>query len=264
MSADDKISKLTGSDSLEKFQQTQYKILQSRSLALRVIQALKLEEHPDFKKIREKNPDWPENKIEDAMVERFQERLEVTPVRNTFLVDIAYQSPDKALAQKVVNAIPGEYMFLSIDSRNESFSLVRTWLDRQLQEMAGKVQEAQKKLFKFGQKNDIYSMEDKDNVIVQKFVDLSGLLTKAQAEKMAKEAQHRQIQTKGPDAPLIVNHPLVASLRQQVVTQQAKVSALQKVFLPGHPEMQVGKGQLEGIAGPADWGGAAPPGEHPG
>ena len=179
----------------------------------------------------------------------FQKKLEVTPVRNTYLVEVSFQSPDKALAQKVVNTVADEYMFLSIDRRNESFSLVRTWLDRQLQEMAGKVQEAQKKLYKFGQQTDIYTLEDKDNVIVQKFIDLSGLLTKAQAEKMAKEAQYRQIKAKGPNAPLIVNHPLVATLRQQVVAQQAKVSALQKVFLPGHPEMQAEKANLRELQG---------------
>ena len=69
VTVDDKLSKLTGSDSLEKFQQTQYKILQSWSLAQRVIQALNLKEHPDFKSIREENPDKSEAEIEDAMVE---------------------------------------------------------------------------------------------------------------------------------------------------------------------------------------------------
>jgi len=244
VSVDDRLSMLSGGDSLEKFQQTQYKILQSRSLALRVIQALNLTEHPDFIGIKEDNPDLSPGELENAMVERFQKKLEVTPVRNSYLVELAFQSPDKALAQKVVNAIADEYMYLSIDRRNESFNLVRTWLDRQLQEMADKVQAAQKKLYKFGQKTDIYTLEDKDNVIVQKFIDLSGLLTKAQAEKMAKEAQHRQIQEQGPNAPLIVNNPLVAQLRQQVVVQQAKVMSLQKVFLPGHPEMQAEQANL--------------------
>ncbi len=225
------------------------KILQSRSLALRVIKALNLAEHPDFKVIREKNPEMTDSEFEDAMVELFQKRLEVTPVRNSFLVDVAFQSPDKALAQKVVNAVADEYMYLSIDRRNESFNLVRTWLDRQLHDMAGKVQEAQKKLYKFGQKTDIYTLEDKDNVIVQKFIDLSGLVTKAQAEKMAKEAQYRQIKEKGPNAPLIVNNPLVAQLRQQLVVQQAKVSSLHKVFLPGHPDMQAEQANLGELQG---------------
>jgi len=249
VSVDDKLSKLTGSDSLEKFQQTQYKILQSQSLAQRVINALNLKDHADFKSIREKDPDKSETEIENLMIERFLKKLEVTPVRNSFLAEVSFQSPDKAMAQKVVNAVADEYMYLSIDRRNESFALVRKWLDKQLQEMAAKVQEAQKKLYKFGQQTDIYTLEDKDNVVVQKFIDLSSLLTRAQAEKMAKEAQFKQIKEKGPNAPLIVNHPLVAALRQQLVAQQAKVSALQKVYRGEHPDLLAERANLAELQG---------------
>jgi succinoglycan biosynthesis transport protein ExoP len=244
VTVDDKLSRLTGSDSLEKFQQTQYKIFQSRSLAHRVIQALHLADHPDFKSIREGHPEKSETDIDNDMVALFLEKLEVSPLRNSYLVEISFQSPDKSLAQRVVNAIADEFMYLSIDQRNESFALVRKWLDKQLQEMATKVQAAQKKLYKFGQQTDIYTMEDKDNVVVHKFIDLSSLLTKAQAEKLAKEAQYQQIKDKGADAPLIVNHHLVVTLRQQLVTQQAKVSAMRKVFRAEHPEIQAEQANL--------------------
>jgi capsular exopolysaccharide synthesis family protein len=239
VSADDKFARfIGGGDTVEKFQLTQYKILQSYSLAQRVAQALDLSKHPAFKFIREGNPDKSEAKIEADIARIILAGLEVIPVKNSYLVEVAFQSPDKSIAQQVVNAVADEYMYLSIDRRNESFALVRKWLDKQLQEMANKVQEAQKKLYKYGQKTDIYTMEDKDNVVVQKFIDLSSLLTKAQAEKMAKEAQYQQIKDKGPNAPLIVNNQLVATLRQSLVAQQAKVSALQKVFRGGHPDLQ--------------------------
>jgi capsular exopolysaccharide synthesis family protein len=246
---EDKLSKVTGGDTLEKFQQTQYKILKSWSLAQRVVQALNLKETPDFKSIREQNPEKSEEEIEDALVSSLLTKLEITPVKNSYLVEVSFQSPDKDLTQRVVNAIADEYMYLSIDRRNESFALVRKWLDKQLQGMATKVQEAQKKLYKFGQQTDIYTLEDKDNVVVQKFIDLSSLLTKAQAEKMGKEAQFNQIKEKGPNAPLIVNHPLVAQLRQQVVAQQAKVSAMQKIYRGEHPELQGEKANLAELQG---------------
>jgi len=244
VSVDDKLSKLTGSSDTDKFQQTQYKILQSWSLAERVVQALKLKDHSDFKSIREQKPGKTDAEIEDAIIGLVQKKIEITPVKNSFLVEVAFQSPDKALSPRVVNAIADEYMVLSIDRRNESFALVRKWMDKQLGEMAGKVQTAQKKLYKFGQQTDIYTLDDKDNVIVQKFIDLSGLLTKAQAEKMAKEAQYQQIKAKGPDAPLIVNNPLVAALRQQLVAERAKVSAMQKVFRGDHPDLQAERANL--------------------
>jgi uncharacterized protein involved in exopolysaccharide biosynthesis len=244
VTVDDKLARLTGSDALEKFQQTQYKILEDPSLAQRVIKVLNLSEHPEFKGIRTKNPGKSASEIEDAMIHLFLQKLTVTPVKNSYLVEVAFESPDALLAQRVVNSIADEYMYLSIDRRNESFSLVRRWLDKQLQGMAAKVQAAQKKLYKFGQQTDIYTMEDKDNVVVKKFLDLSGLLTKAQAEKMAKEAQYQQIKEKGPNAPFIVNHPLIAALRQQLVAQQAKVSALKKVLRGENPDLLVERANL--------------------
>jgi len=224
VSASDKLPEFFGYEEPEKFQQTQYDILQSQSLARRVVEALNLPE----------DTAW---------------NLEINPVPNSYLVEVACQSPDKAVAQKVVNAVADEYMYLSIDRRNESFALVRKWLDKQLREMAAKVQEAQKKLYKFGQKTDIYTLEDKDNVVVQKFIDLSSLLTKAQAEKVAKEAQFKQIREKGPNAPLIVNHPLIATLRQQLVSQEAKISAMKKVYRGGHPDLQAEQANLAELQG---------------
>jgi capsular exopolysaccharide synthesis family protein len=240
LSAEDQMSKLVngGESSEEKFMQTQYKILESWSMAQRVVQALNLTEHPKYKFLSEQHPEKSKSEIEAEVVDLVSSNLQVTPGRNSYLVEVAFQSPSKELAQKVVNAVADEYMYLVIDRRNQSFTLVRKWLDKQLQEMADQLQEAQKKLYQFGQKTDIYTLGDKDNVIVQKFVDLSSLLTKAQAEKLAKEAQFQQIKEKGPNAPLIVNNPLTASLRQQLVTQQAKVSGMKKVMRDGHPDLQ--------------------------
>ncbi len=228
----------------QKFQETQFKILKSRSLALRVIKALELENHPQFAYIKKLTQGKTEGEIDDLMAMRFLAGLTIDPVRNTHLVDISYESPDKELTKKVLDAIPNEYIYLLIDRRNESFSLVRNWLNKQLNEMADKVQETQQKLYKYGQQTDIYTVEDKDNVIVQKFIDLSALLTKAQSEVMGKKAQYQQIREQGPNAPLIVNNPLIASLRQEEVVLQSKVSSLGKIYLPGHPEMQAEQARL--------------------
>jgi succinoglycan biosynthesis transport protein ExoP len=248
VSADSRMGGMGSWVFMAKFQETQNKILKSRSLAKRVIGVLDLGKYPEFAvyaKAKNRSPDA----ILNAMAASFVGRLDVEQIRNTNLVNISFLSADKSLAQKVVDAIPNEYLYFLIERRNQSFSLVRDWLNDQLDKMAKKVQETQKKLFKFGQKTDIYMVGgsktgDQDNVIVQKFVDLSALLTKAQSEKMAKEAQYKQIKEEGPNAPLIVNNPLIASLRQELVVQQAKVSALGKIYLSGHPEMQTETAKL--------------------
>jgi succinoglycan biosynthesis transport protein ExoP len=247
VSADGRMSMMGSWFYAQKFQETQNKILKSHSLAKRIIKALNLESHPDFVGIAKSKNKSPEAILE-SMASSFVGRLNIEPIRNTYLVEVSYQSPDKLITKKVLDILANEYLFLLIDRRNQSFALVRKWLNNQLNEMAEKVQETQKKLYKFGQKTDIYMIGnkngDQENVIVQKFVDLSALLTKAQNEEMAKKAQYQQIKQQGPNASLIVNNPLIAALRQELVVQQSKVSSMGKIYLPGHPEMQAETAKL--------------------
>lgn len=245
----DSLSLLKGGTEASRFQETQYKILTSRGLAARVIDVLKLHETPEFKALRDKDPEAPPEKLKSDMIDLFLRKLVVNPVKDTYLVEVSFKSEDRQLAQKVTEVLGREYMQLAIDSRNQSFVLVKDWLEKQLSQMAEKVQVSQRKLFEFGQKHDFFALEDKDNVILQKYLELNALLTKAQSERLAKEAMYRQIKEKGPDAPLITNNPLVMNLRQELVTQTAKVSGLHRTLLPGHPELQVEQARLGEIRG---------------
>jgi len=244
----DNLPFLKGSED-SKFQETQYKIFTSRGVAARVIDALHLQDAPEFKVIAEKEPDAPPGEIKSKMIDLFLTKLAVTPIKDTYLVEVAFKSQDQILAKKVTDALAREYMQLVIDSRTQSFALVKDWLGRQLQQMADKVQASQKKLFEFGQEHDFYALEDKDNVIIQKYIELSGLLTKAQSERMAKEALYRQIKEKGPNAPVVTNNPLIMNLRQELAAQTAKVSGLTRTLLPGHPEMQTERASLAELRG---------------
>ncbi len=232
-----------------KFQETQYKILTSRGVAARVIESLNLQDSPEFKEVAAKDPDAPAEKLQSDMIDLFISKLVVNPVKDTYLVEVAYKSPDRTLAKQVTDTLAREYMQLVIDSRAQSFSLVKEWLKKQLAQMADKVQASQKKLFEFGQKHDFYALEDKDNVIIQKYIELSSLVTKAQSERLAKEALYRQIKENGPDAPAVTNNPLIMNLRQELVAQTAKVSGIDRTFLPGHPQMQVEQARMRELQG---------------
>ncbi len=249
----DTLSLVRGGSELTKFQETQNKILTSRALAWRIIEALNLAEHPDFRYLKEKDPQISPEKLKSDMIDLFvDKKLEVKPIKDSYLVEVSFKSSDQAMAQKVVNAIAREYMQLAIDSRSQSFILVKEWLEKQLQQMADRLQTSTRRLFDYGRKADIFVMEGsggKDNVVFHKYIELGGLLTKAQSERLAKEAVFRQLTEKGPDAPPITTHPLIANLRQEYVAQNAKVASLSRIFLPGHPEMQAETAKLRELTG---------------
>ncbi|MDD1777030.1 MAG: polysaccharide biosynthesis tyrosine autokinase, partial [Candidatus Helarchaeota archaeon] len=145
----------------------------------------------------------------------------------------------------VPNALYRQYIKFSMETRGQSYAMIKEWLESELQKLATKVEESERKLYEHGQQKDFFSLEGKDNVIVRKYVELSGLLTKAQATRTQKEAQHRQIKAKGLDAPLIVNNLLVQKLREDAISQEAKVQSMGKIYDVNYPAFRVEQAKLK-------------------
>lgn len=237
----------------EKIIETHFQILKSRSLARRVIDLLKLKEQPEFASLeaqRQEQEEEQENDIDAVnakMVNTFLGLLETDRIKKTDLINISFVSSDKHLAQRVANAMAGEYMQFEIDCKNQSFSHIKVWLEKQLVQLGQRVEGSQRKLYESGDAGEILSPEDKENVIIQKYIELSGLLTKAGSERIVREAQYNEIKENGVGASPITNNPLIQGLRKDLAVQAAKVSSFQKIYLPDHPKLQAEQANLQGL-----------------
>jgi uncharacterized protein involved in exopolysaccharide biosynthesis len=118
------------------YYQTQYKIIESRSVAREVIRRLRLQESEEFSpkpketllsKVRtsvrntvtsavgaiaslfrrEQIPGEPseQEEADGNIVSAFLERIEVSPIRNSRLVDVSFEATDPVLAGKIVNCL---------------------------------------------------------------------------------------------------------------------------------------------------------------
>jgi uncharacterized protein involved in exopolysaccharide biosynthesis len=63
------------------------------------------------------NPEDPAWVIKEKYAKYLLDHLKVSPVKNSFLVEISFQSKDKNLAYKVPEAIQREYLKLSMSTR---------------------------------------------------------------------------------------------------------------------------------------------------
>ena len=223
--------------STDRFYETQYKLLSSRAVAYRIIDSMKLMEHPEYKFLMEGSNKSPKD-IKRDLADTFSGQLAITPVKNSYLVDIAFRSADPSLAMQVPNDICREYLKFCMETRSQSYTLIREWLESQLQQLAGKVESSDMKLLDHARKADFMGLEGDDNVIVKKYVELNKALTTAQADRMNKESQYRQLQEKGVDAPLIANNPLIIDLRKEIISATAKISSDRSVYAKNHPQMQ--------------------------
>ncbi|MGC9197070.1 MAG: GumC family protein [Syntrophobacteraceae bacterium] len=241
----DPLGAIMGSSDMDRFYQTQYAILHSPAIAYGLIDALKLKDHPSYKKVVKENPHDPPGVIRQKYAKELLQQLLVLPINDSYLVDVIFRSTDKKLAREVPTAVQDVYLNLCMKTRQQSFVMLKDWLDKQLVHLADKLEISEKHAIIAGQKGDFMGVDMTNekmaamNVVLQKYVQVSHLLTTAQSALAAKKALYEQIEQKGVDAPVIVNNPLVERLRAQLITVQGQASGSGQVFGPNFPQQKV-------------------------
>jgi capsular exopolysaccharide synthesis family protein len=123
-----------------------------------------------------------------------------------------------------------------------------------LDDLKGKVEKADEDLRAFASKHGIISLEEKENIVIQRLSELNEALAKAEAERMAKEALYKQTQSPTPDSlPPILENKLVQELKQISIQLEAQYMKLSEtLFKPDWPEMKRLKDQMETVQSQLD------------
>ena len=245
----DVLGGMYGYGDTERFYRTQYAILHSFSMAYGLIEALKLQEQPAYKALVKALPQTPPGVIRQIYAGGLLSNLTITPVAGSYLVEVAFRSRDKMLAQKIPAAVQSVYINFSMKTRQQSFSILKEWLDDQLLTLGNKLQYSENKSIVAGQKNDLMGMDtggsEKNgqstptNIVLQKYVQIAQLLTTSQANLAGKKALVEEIEKKGADASPMVNNSAIASLRATLASLESKATGSGQIYGPKFPGQKV-------------------------
>jgi len=246
-------AQMTSEDS---FRQTQLKVLKSRNLAKRVIRQMKLDASPEFSGQKQearqaaflKKPDTLDEGINSSLVDGFIGRVEVTPQQRSSLVNVSFNSYDPNMAANVVNALAKSYIDLNIESKYESTQQAREWLERQLEAMKAKVEQAEEKLNQYAGRNEIIFLETKvddngkgggsENLVTKKLASLSTELIAATSERIQKEALYNELKAGDAESSsLVMNSPLMQALRKDAAAFESEYNQNLKIYKPDYPKM---------------------------
>src|SRR5262249_11047545 len=253
------------------YYQTQYKVLQSRALASRVIGLLGLDQHPEFEQadqsdgwlatiqssIRERLVQWipmppppapqatEDLALESPLTRSFQSRLTVEPVRNARLVKLSFESHYPDLAARVANTLAEAFIAQSLDQKVETTRYATQFLAQQMEEARGKLEWAEAKLNSFLEENDILFLGGPDrtgerqDLVTQQLTVLSDALLKARTERIARESLVRQaLKVDAESSPAVLQSQLIGKLKEELVTLSGEYRKLGQTFKPEYPKMQ--------------------------
>jgi exopolysaccharide transport family protein len=269
------------------YYQTQYKIIESRSVAREVIKRLRLGESEEFvpkpkgtliDDIRQTASDTVaffdsllksekppkadevagESEEESPLVSAFIRRIKVTPIRNSRLVDVGFEAKDPELSAKIANTLARAYIDLNLETKLRATQEAVVWLNSRIEEERKKVEQAEKALLKYKQEHNIitdFFSKDVETITAQKLAELNRLVIEAEAKRMEAETRYKQAMSlkNTPEMldsiPEVMNNDLVQKIKAMEVELLKRKSELSKRYGANHPQIIGIQNELDTLQG---------------
>ena len=249
--------------------ETQNRILKSENLARRVITQLGLEKLPEFTRrsgswqiAREKPAPEPvmraefgissvaDKTVPEEVLKNFEERLTVEPVKRSRLIEVTFESNDPNVAAQVVNTLTSAYIDANLEARWQAAQKASDWLSQQLLGMKAKLEKSEDELQKYGRGNGLLFLETEkgtsENIVVQRLRELQQELTKAQADRYAKESLYRLLEERNyAELPGVFDNKLIQDLTARLSDLQREQSRLSANFNPSYPRVKELQSQID-------------------
>jgi polysaccharide biosynthesis transport protein len=172
----------------DQFLATQVKLIQSDSVVRPVVDKYKLREVE--KDALEEAIDKSATSLEAPVVLK---NLKVTRPPNTYLLLVSYRSPNRQLAADVANEIAVSYLAHTFKIRYKATASLSDFMERQLEELKAQMEKSSSALNQFERELNVINPEEKTSILSARLLQLNEEYTKAQADRVKKEAAYGSI-----------------------------------------------------------------------
>jgi capsular exopolysaccharide synthesis family protein len=237
--------------------QTQYQILRGRTLSERVVEQIGFQKNAELKtgplmspveriqvRFFGKTPKALVDKdgvLLSPAVAAFRSRLKVEPVSGTRLVNLRFSAYDPDLAALAVNTLAEVYIDHIRNYRFETSSEATGWLGERLKEEKKKVEDAERALQAYREREGLVNIEERQGLVDQKLTALTAAVVNARTERITKETlfeQMRSLSTAQLEAfPLVMANGVVQSLKTELASLQREQTRLSETYGERHPDM---------------------------
>jgi succinoglycan biosynthesis transport protein ExoP len=219
---------------------TQAKIIQSDTLALRVIDDLRLGGNAAANTAipRSDKPSAAETRKDTQALGAWHGSLAVNKIPRTRMIEIRYTSPDPKLAAQVVNTLASAYIENNYRARYESTMQASEWLSKQLTDLQLKVETSQAALVKYQRENGIVGIDEKQNTITSKLDLLNRELTTAEDDRLQKQANYQMLSSGNLESiPELSQNGLIQRFREDEGALKKQLAQATTQFGPSYPKV---------------------------
>lgn len=251
----------------QEFYQTQYGLLQSRTLAERVANQLNLVNRPLLFETYGVQPEGPAFQEvggrypADGFATRQRlagqillQHVSIDPTRLSRLVDIKVTSPNPDFSAQVANAWAQNFIQTNLDRKVQATSYGREQLQRQLGEYKQRLDESQRQLVDYASREQIInlpaqatgdgSQTQERSIVADDLAALNTALVEATADRIQAQARAQSGGRAGASTEALTN-PAINEMRQRRALLESEYQQLLQRFEPGYPAAQALRAQID-------------------
>ena len=160
-------------------------------------------------------------------------------VPSSQLIEVTFEAEDPQLAAQVVNAHLQNYIEQNFRSKYDATTQASTWLSSELEELRIKVEKSEDARIAYERQNQIWQVDEKQDINSQKLSDLSKAATEAETAQTQEEALYRMATSGNVDAlPAAQNNAVIQGLiKRKSDLADAYADALNQ-YGPNFPRVQ--------------------------
>jgi len=222
----------------QEFLQTQYVLLKSRGLALQVVEDQKLHNDPAFYPPGTAGKTPKEiQQIKEGIAGGLLGGVDVTPVRNTALVEISYVGTSPEQAQRLAEAWGDSYRRMNIAKKVNAVQAPSTFLTDQIATVRGDLDAARNELTAYSRSHGIISMEDgSENVEMTTLTQVNADLTEAQKALIEKQSAYNSLERTTAES-IASSDPIAVKLSEELTAKEREYAQQRATYKEGHPQM---------------------------
>lgn len=240
------------------FYNTQYSLLESRSLAERVVRAGNLLADEDFSEAF--NLDSPDAEMSSAerrdlatkAADVLLAKLKVSPVRTSSLVDVSFSTPSPRLSAKLANLWMTQFVQATVDRRFAATSDARQYLESRLEKLRLNLEVSERALINYATGKGIVTISSATDVngqtktqtlVGSDIGEVSKALATAREQRIAAEAELANTLTGSAQ----VNAPTIGGLRQKRAEAEAELAKQRTLFADDYPTIMSLRAEVDNL-----------------
>ncbi len=243
------------------FYETQFQLIKSQAVARRVIEILKLDtgasSAPGLREGRKSllgakaSGAQDTELLIDEMAAKLADQIEVSPLKNSRLVNISYLSPNPDFAALIVNTVAKAYIEQSLNMKMDATRRTLEWMTLKADEERQKLKEKEQEIQAYMRANELVMVENRMAVLPQKLAEISTALVRIETKRKEKQELYERVSKVANDPAAaeailgLTSNSTLQTLRDEILKAEQKIRELSAKYGAKHPVMVKAQGDYD-------------------